>query len=577
MSDPVLDALAGGVRVYRPRAGDGDRDAPVPQPPAVPDRPPAAPRGLDPRRRRLGGQRAHHHRRPRRHPHRRARPRLPGRAAARRAQTRPRRSAAGGSRARRRRPSRRWCAAAWLLDVPAALGVAGCAPGYEITPDDLAAAAARQKVRSSARRRGAGAQRLGPALRDDPRPTSVMTAACPGRGRRARAGWPSRRPRAAGADTIAFELPGPGRRARAAARAPGAAGRARHLHHRDARPRGARRGAACTSSPSCWRRCRWSAPPARRCGRSRWCAEALMTHARPAARRVRGAQTYDRLPDEVRHSVRQRTLDTLGIMRRGHAAADQPRRCGRVRPSRAGGPQATRGRGARAAAGRAGRAGQRHPGPFARLRRHPPAVGAAPERVDRPGRAGGGAGRRRRRPRTRPRRSPSAWRSASGSGMAGYDREARNTTFFDRGQHATSICGAIGGAAVRRGAARPGRRGRDRTPSAWPPAWPAGSSRPTARAAPSSGSTAAGPPTPAVTAARLAAHGITGPPTVLEGRFGFFQAFLNGHYDADAIDAELGERWEVPGIFFKPYPANHFTHAGIDAALALRAAGRVTR
>ena len=25
-------------------------------------------------------------------------------------------------------------------------------------------------------------------------------------------------------------------------------------------------------------------------------------------------QTYDRLPDEVRHSVRQRTLDTLGIM-----------------------------------------------------------------------------------------------------------------------------------------------------------------------------------------------------------------------------------------------------------------------
>jgi 2-methylcitrate dehydratase PrpD len=26
----------------------------------------------------------------------------------------------------------------------------------------------------------------------------------------------------------------------------------------------------------------------------------------------------------------------------------------------------------------------------------------------------------------------------------------------------------------------------------------------------------------------------------------------------------------VPGIFYKPYPANHFTHTGIDAALALR-------
>ncbi|HJS96759.1 MAG TPA: hypothetical protein VJ741_20990, partial [Solirubrobacteraceae bacterium] len=39
------------------------------------------------------------------------------------------------------------------------------------------------------------------------------------------------------------------------------------------------------------------------------------------------------------------------------------------------------------------------------------------------------------------------------------------------------------------------------------------------------------------------------------------------------IDAALGERWEVPGIFFKPYPANHFTHGGIDAALALRERG----
>ena len=31
--------------------------------------------------------------------------------------------------------------------------------------------------------------------------------------------------------------------------------------------------------------------------------------------------------------------------------------------------------------------------------------------------------------------------------MAGYDREARNNAYFDRGQHATSICGTIGAAA----------------------------------------------------------------------------------------------------------------------------------
>jgi len=29
----------------------------------------------------------------------------------------------------------------------------------------------------------------------------------------------------------------------------------------------------------------------------------------------------------------------------------------------------------------------------------------------------------------------------------------------------------------------------------------------------------------------------------------------------------------VPGIFFKPYPANHFTHAAVDAAIALRERG----
>ena len=35
-------------------------------------------------------------------------------------------------------------------------------------------------------------------------------------------------------------------------------------------------------------------------------------------------------------------------------------------------------------------------------------------------------------------------------GMGGYDRELGNSVFFDRGQHATSICGAIGAAVVRR-------------------------------------------------------------------------------------------------------------------------------
>ncbi|MGW2314110.1 MmgE/PrpD family protein, partial [Actinomadura luteofluorescens] len=32
-------------------------------------------------------------------------------------------------------------------------------------------------------------------------------------------------------------------------------------------------------------------------------------------------------------------------------------------------------------------------------------------------------------------------------GMAGYDRELGNSVFFERGQHATAICGAVGAAA----------------------------------------------------------------------------------------------------------------------------------
>jgi 2-methylcitrate dehydratase PrpD len=77
----------------------------------------------------------------------------------------------------------------------------------------------------------------------------------------------------------------------------------------------------------------------------------------------------------------------------------------------------------------------------------------------------------------------------------------------------------------------------------------------------------------AVTAAGLVRRGFTGPPTVLEGRFGFFQAFLRDQTDLDQVADRLGEDWAVPGIFFKPYPANHFTHTAIDAGAELRAQG----
>jgi 2-methylcitrate dehydratase PrpD len=70
-----------------------------------------------------------------------------------------------------------------------------------------------------------------------------------------------------------------------------------------------------------------------------------------------------------------------------------------------------------------------------------------------------------------------------------------------------------------------------------------------------------------IVAASLAAHGATGPATVLEGRFGLFAAFADVHgIDLEPALADLGRRWETPRIAFKPYPACHFIHAPVDAA-----------
>lgn len=157
-------------------------------------------------------------------------------------------------------------------------------------------------------------------------------------------------------------------------------------------------------------------------------------------------------------------------------------------------------------------------------------------------------------------------------GMAGYDEAAGTSVFFENGQHATSICGALGGAvaagllygldedglthalgvsaSMAAGIIEANRTGG--TVKRMHCGWAAHA---------------------AVSAAQLVRHGFTGPPTVLEGRFGFFQAWLHGQFDPSAITDGLGEEWSVPGIFFKPYPANHFTHTAIDAATRMRAQG----
>lgn len=157
-------------------------------------------------------------------------------------------------------------------------------------------------------------------------------------------------------------------------------------------------------------------------------------------------------------------------------------------------------------------------------------------------------------------------------GMAGYDPQTRNSRFFDRGQHATSICGALGAAA----AAAHLLEG-DEQAIANSVAVAASMASGIIEANRTGGNVKrihcgwaahAG-----VTAADLVMVGISGPPTVFEGRFGFFQCFLDGQFVPEAITSGLGTDWAAGAVHVKPYPANHFTHTAVDAAREVRRRG----
>ncbi|MEQ3549767.1 MmgE/PrpD family protein [Pseudonocardia nematodicida] len=157
-------------------------------------------------------------------------------------------------------------------------------------------------------------------------------------------------------------------------------------------------------------------------------------------------------------------------------------------------------------------------------------------------------------------------------GMAGYDEALGNSVYFERGQHATAICGALGSALA---AGMLLGHDTDQLVSTIGIAASMGAgiieanrTGGTVKRVHCGWAAHAG-----VTAAEMVSAGLTGPPTALEGRFGFFQAFLGDGFRLDALLDGLGEKWMVEDIFFKPYPCNHFTHAGVDAALRLRAAG----
>jgi 2-methylcitrate dehydratase PrpD len=154
----------------------------------------------------------------------------------------------------------------------------------------------------------------------------------------------------------------------------------------------------------------------------------------------------------------------------------------------------------------------------------------------------------------------------------GYDEELRNSVFFERGLHATSICGAVGAAV-----AVAMLQGQDEAGIASAAGIAASMGAGLLEANRTGGTVkrvhCGWAARCGVAAADLARHGLTGPPTVLEGRFGFLQAFCGDRAHPDAVVRGLGTDWELPRVVFKPYPCNHFTHAGVDAALLLRAQG----
>ena len=70
-------------------------------------------------------------------------------------------------------------------------------------------------------------------------------------------------------------------------------------------------------------------------------------------------------------------------------------------------------------------------------------------------------------------------------------------------------------------------------------------------------------------ASLLSSTGFTGAKEAFEGKYGFFNVYIRGNYDTTPID-ELGCKYEIPYVSFKPYPCCRLTHTSIDAVLILK-------
>lgn len=79
-----------------------------------------------------------------------------------------------------------------------------------------------------------------------------------------------------------------------------------------------------------------------------------------------------------------------------------------------------------------------------------------------------------------------------------------------------------------------------------------------------------------LTCAELAAQGIYGPNTVLEGENGYFKAFARDDWQPSTLLDGLGTAWAAMRTYVKPYPCCRHLHGAIDAIRELRANDDIT-
>jgi 2-methylcitrate dehydratase PrpD len=70
-----------------------------------------------------------------------------------------------------------------------------------------------------------------------------------------------------------------------------------------------------------------------------------------------------------------------------------------------------------------------------------------------------------------------------------------------------------------------------------------------------------------VLAVLMAQRGIKGARNSLEGKAGLFNLHLKGEYNPASLTEELGTKWHMAELSFKPWPCSRWTHAHLDAEL----------